>query len=167
MELGLFCGTHKEVSFSPLTCCTIRIMFHLSFNMLCIHTYIIYDIWKKSNIDIHIYKYIHLLFEYCIYIHTSWSLKSGRIWNSPFQPSEVTSILAGLGEKGIQNEDMKVERCCWWFRNPARKPPGVYKSLANNEIKYQDILLMQDFFSQQYHPRGCWQLRGGVEIPSN
>lgn len=25
--------------------------------------------------------------------------------------TEVTSILAGLGEKGIQNEDMKVETC--------------------------------------------------------
>ena len=38
---------------------------------------------------------------------------------------------------------------CWWFRNPARKPPGMYTPWILGYLPYQLDQLVQDFFHQQ------------------
>ena len=46
---------------------------------------------------------------------------------------------------------------CWCFRNPARKPPGMYKNLVNNGINYLYINWWVDpgflIHQQYYHSR--------------
>ena len=41
-------------------------------------------------------------------------------------------------------------RYCWWFRNPARKPPRmVYKTLKNHGTNYQPQLVIAGFLNHQ------------------
>ena len=46
---------------------------------------------------------------------------------------------------------------CWWFRIPARKPPGIYKAFKKNGI-HPTYELVQDFFHQLYSPNCGWMV---------